>query len=490
MQKISVDLLEPAIAFDRSFQKCIGSCHAYLALREDYREHLRKIQKEIGFKYIRFHGVLCDGVGIYNEDQEGKPYFNFQNLDKIYDFLLDNDIKPFVEFGFMPELLANGSQYCFKYKGYISPPKDYGKWNSLINAFVRHCIERYGLEEVITWRFEVWNEPNLDYFWAGSMEDYFALYRNTADTIKRIDKRLKVGGPATAGNAWIQEIIDFCAKENTPLDFISSHHYSADAVLDLNGNKTAVFTPQNLFTKTIKENTVDKVRNSIFNKAEIHYTEWNATPVHEDVYGKDSEFNPVFVLQTIKDAAGLLDSFSYWTFSDIFEESGPGLTPFSGKYGLLNLHGIKKPVYHAFKFLSDMYDNEIPTYADSVRITKSLYGEYKILTWNMPEVETSDLTGGEWKLKEKKYDEVIRLKNINGTYRVKGYLVNRDNGNSFRKWQEMGSPQYLGKYDIEALKKVSEPLCFVDKIETCEGALDLCHTLSECSFIYYTIETV
>ncbi len=488
MQTISIDLFESAIAFDRSFQKCIGSCHAYLALREDYREHLRKIQMDIGFKYIRFHGVLCDGVGIYNENQEGKPYFNFQNLDKIYDFFIEIGIKPFVEFGFMPEQLASGSQYCFKYKGYISPPKDYDKWNSLIDAFIRHCIERYGLEEVITWRFEVWNEPNLDYFWAGSMEDYFTLYRNTAETVKKIDKRLKVGGPASAGNAWVQEIIDFCAKNGVALDFVSSHHYSANSALDLSGKETAIFTPQNLFVKNIRENTVDKVRNSLFNKAEIHYTEWNATPVHEDVYGKDSEFNPVFALQTIKDTAGLLDSFSYWTFSDIFEESGPGLMPFSGKYGLINLHGIKKPVYHAFKYLSDMYDNEIPTNVDSIRITKSLYGECKILTWNMPEVESSDFTGGEWKLKENRYDEAILLKNINGTYRIKGYLVNKDNGNAFRKWQGMGSPQYLRKYEIEELNKSSEPLCIMDKIEICEGILELRHTLSECSFIFYTIE--
>lgn len=489
MTNITVDILKPSITYDRSFQKCVGSCHAYLALREDYRQHLRRIQKEIGFKYIRFHGIFLDWVGIYNETRDGEVYYNFQNADKIFDFLLETGIKPFVEFSFMPEKLASGREICFKYKCNVTPPKDYILWNNLIKEFVTHYQERYGIEELITWRFEVWNEPDLSAFWTGSMKEYFYLYKNTALTVKSVDKRLKVGGPATSEHKWIAEMLEFCREEKVPLDFISTHTYNTDSALDMDGKGTTVFRSRNEFIKRIKEKTVDLVHNSVFSDIEIHYTEWNVTPVHEDAYGKDSEYNPVFVLEAVKECVGLLDSFSYWTFSDIFEESGPGLYPFSGKYGLLSIHGIKKPSFHAFKYMSSMYDQEIPV-DGSVRVTKSHYGEFRVLAWNVPEVRATDFTGKEWEVEGETRKEAILLENIQGEFRIRGYCMDSVNGNSFRAWKSLGSPQYPDKDMLDKLSAAAEPLCFVDKIETVNGVLKLEHQLGPCSIVFYNIEKV
>ncbi len=489
IRKIFVDAQGRTVKYNRNFQKTTSSCHAYLALREDYRQQLRQIQKEIGFKYIRFHNVLSDEMGIYSETSEGLPVYNFQNLDKIYDFFIENGLKLFVELGFMPRALASGSETIFQYRANITPPKDISKWCGLIHAFVTHCIERYGLEEVITWRFEVWNEPDLKCFWTGSMEEYFSLYKYTALAIKAIDSRLKVGGPATAGHHWIQETLDFCSKEKVPLDFISTHCYSVrDIAIALTNTKTRKFNSPDEFLNEIKELTVDKVRNSSFKDIEIHYTEWNASPSHLDVFGKDSEFNPVFILQTIKDIGGLLDSYAYWTFSDIFEESGPGLMPFSGKYGLLNLHGIKKPGYHAFKFLAEMYDDEIETDQRSLFVTRDCDGNFKILTWNRPEVKRADFNGGEYDLAEEDIDEKIILSNVNGEFRVRCYRVNKKNGNAFRVWQVMGSPQYLTAEMVFKLHKMAEPVCIMDKIVKADGEIALHHIHDSCSLVAYDIE--
>ncbi len=127
--------------------------------------------------------------------------YSFFNTDQIFDFLLSIGMKPFVELSFMPETLASGSKIVFHYQSNVTPPQDYGQWETLIHKLVSHWVERYGIAEVAQWLFEVWNEPNLDNFWTGTQSDYFKLYRVTAEAIKDVDPRLQVGGPVTAQNA-------------------------------------------------------------------------------------------------------------------------------------------------------------------------------------------------------------------------------------------------------------------------------------------------
>src|SRR5919199_712506 len=137
-------------------------------------------------------------------------------------------MKPFVEFGFMPQALASGDKTVFWWKGNITPPKDYGKWEGLVRALVEHWTARYGADEVREWYFEVWNEPNLDAFWSGSQAEYFKLYETTARAVKSVSPEYRVGGPATAGRAWIAETINFAAQRGVPLDFITTHDYGVE----------------------------------------------------------------------------------------------------------------------------------------------------------------------------------------------------------------------------------------------------------------------
>lgn len=488
----SVDLDSVSVPFNRFFQRGVGSCHAYLTLREDFREHVRLAQNEIGFGGIRFHGIFTEYVGVVHngEDADG-PKLNFQNATKIYEFFVEQGMKPFVELGFMPARLASGPQTIFDYRGNITPPKDWAQWTRLVHRFVAHLVGHFGIAEVLTWHFEVWNEPDLhNTFWTGSMEDYFQLYEETARAVKSVDARLRVGGPATSKTMWVPDLLAFCAKQKVPLDFISTHHYCVDADL-VQG------VPEGpMYYRGMKGmvGDVDRVRAQIaasaFPSAELHFTEWNSCPAHEDVYGKDTAFTAAFALQTIKEVSGKVDSYMWWTVSDIFEESGLSLRPFTGKYGLVNQHGIKKPVFHAFRWLARLYDEEIPLAHASARATRSTQGDVRILAWNLPEVIETDLGGGDWKTRGAPRADAFSLKGLSGRYRVRVFTVDDQRGNALHAWRSMGSPDYPKAAEITALKAAAEPVCLRDEVLEINGAFTLTQELAPCALVCWELDRV
>ena len=489
---IRVDFNAPTIPFNRFFQRGVGSCHAYLTLREDLREHVRLAQKEIGFGGIRFHGIFTEYVGVVHnaEDADG-PRLNFQNATKIYEFFVAQGMKPFVELGFMPVRLASGPQTIFDYRGNITPPKDWAQWSRLISRFVTHLVNHFGIAEVLTWHFEVWNEPDLhNTFWTGSMMDYFKLYAETARAVKSVDERLRVGGPATSKTMWVPDLLKFCAEERVPLDFISTHHYCVDADL-VRG------VPEGpMYYRGMKGmvGDVERVRGQIaasaFPKAELHFTEWNSSPAHEDVYGKDTAFTAAFALQTIKEVSGKVDSYMWWTVSDIFEESGLSLRPFTGKYGLVNQHGLKKPVFHAFRWLARQFDAEIPLDHASARATRSPQGDARVLAWNLPEVIETDLGGGDWQTRGAGRTDVFALKGLHGRYRVRCWVVDDQRGNALQAWRALGSPDYPKAAELAAMRSGAEPVCLRDEVVACEGELVLTLELAPCSVSYWELDRV
>src|SRR2546427_668718 len=190
---ITADANAPSRPFPHFWEKMFGSGRAILSLRESYRRDLREIKEATDFEYVRFHAIFHDEVGVYQEDSEGRATYNFSYLDQIYDGLLANGVRPFVELSFMPrQLAANDILHPFWYKPNVSPPKDWEKWDQLITAFAKHLVERYGIDEVASWYFEVWNEPNID-FWAGEPKQatYWQLYDHTARAIKKVNTRLR-----------------------------------------------------------------------------------------------------------------------------------------------------------------------------------------------------------------------------------------------------------------------------------------------------------
>ncbi len=223
-ETIVVDGSAPAHAFSHFWEQMFGSGRAILSLRENYRQDLVAVKQITGFRYVRFHAIFHDEVGIYDEDKHGQPVLNFSYVDQIYDGLLANGLKPFVELSFMPNKLAvKPIIQAFWYKPNVAPPKDWAKWDDLITQFTSHLVDRYGIDEVSQWYFEVWNEPNID-FWGGDPKQatYWELYDHTARAVKAVSPRLRIGGPATAQAAWADAFIQHCAANHVPVDFVST----------------------------------------------------------------------------------------------------------------------------------------------------------------------------------------------------------------------------------------------------------------------------
>lgn len=275
-EAITVDAAAQAHAFPHFWERTFGSGRAILTLRESYRNDLRAVRNVTGFEYVRFHAIFHDETGLYDEDEHGTPVYNFSYIDQIYDGLLVNGIRPLVEISFMPKKLSSdpNALHAFWYKQNVAPPKDWNKWDQLIQAFARHLIQRYGETEVARWYFEVWNEPNID-FWVGvpKQATYFELYDNTARALKAVSPRLRVGGPATAAADWVDAFLAHTEKENVPVDFVSSHGYADDTVENLFHTREDIPMDQRVCR------AVQKVRSQIATSRQpnlpLFWTEWN-----------------------------------------------------------------------------------------------------------------------------------------------------------------------------------------------------------------------
>ncbi len=331
--------------FPHFWEHTVGSGHAPLALRADWQQQLRRAHDELGFRYVRFHGILSDEMGTLI-CQDNELLYSFFNTDQVIDFLLSIGMRPLIELSFMPETLASGHTTVFAYRANVTPPTDYALWSTLVGKLVSHWVARYGVDEVRSWLFEVWNEPNLTAFWTGGQDGYFTLYRETVTAIKNVDDALQVGGPATADNAWVPEFLAYCRSKALPVDFVSTHHYPTDA-FGTPGSDT--ITQLEHAPRHDMRNEVRTVRHEA-GTLPLYYTEWNISSNSRDPM-HDGSFAAAFATRIVMEARGLVQGYSWWAFSDIFAENYFPSVPFHGGFGLLNLHGIAKPSYRAFQLL-------------------------------------------------------------------------------------------------------------------------------------------
>jgi xylan 1,4-beta-xylosidase len=443
-------------------QVCVGAGRANEGLRADWQRQLTSIRKECGFTYLRMHGLLSDDMGVYREDQHGRPEYNWQYIDELYDFLQSIHMKPFVELGFCPSALASGTQTIFWWKGNVTKPKDPKKWGNLIRALVEHFTERYGQAEVRTWYFEVWNEPNLDGFFAGSQQDYFELYRVTASAIKSVSPDYRVGGPATAGCAWIPEFINYCATYRVPVDFISTHDYGVESgYLDETGSAGTVFShdPRSIYGNVLRVR--EQIAASPMPKLELHFTEWSSSytptdPIH------DSYHSAAFILDKLKKAGTAANSMSYWVFSDIFEESGPRFTPFHGGFGLLNYQDIRKPAFFAYQFLNRLGPTELESSDSASYVTTDSSGNLQVLLWDFTVTNPGKSENNQTFYKRDlpaapKGMAKIHLTHLApGRYMQTVYQVGYRVNDAYAAYKDLASPDQLTRAQVEQLRAASD----------------------------------
>lgn len=450
----------------RYYTKCITAGRANEGLRGDWQEQLKTLQSEIGFEYIRFHGIFHDDMAIYDEDEQGNPIFFFGYFDKLFDFILDLGLRPIFELGFMPEKLSSNDSTVFWWKGHACPPKDYGKWELLVSETVRHAISRYGIDEVKNWFFEVWNEPNLGSFWHGTQDEYFELYRSSVKAIKAVDPELKVGGPSTSGADfrddlnYLKEFIDFCGENKLPVDFFSAHPYPTYWPLDTDGNEKMGYMAE---TSTIEH--LDNIRRIVdtspYSRCQIHLTEWNSSPSPRDLI-HDTPFMAPFILYNVSQNFGKVDSLGFWTFTDIFEENGPGKSEFHGGFGLINQNGIKKPSYYAYWFLSKLGDEILE--ADGRKIISKTEDGYTAILWNFCYYKDEFARGDRSALTLTERDGVFKEKEecialtlpLDGKHSVKTYKLGKKSS-ALHNWVKLGAPESPSKAQVKLLKEQSVP---------------------------------
>ena len=442
---IRIDPAAPGRPFPHYWERMFGSGRAILSLRESYRRDLREVREATGFQYVRFHAILDDEVGVYSENGDGEPVYNFSYVDQIYDGLLENHVRPFVELSFMPAALAEHPVFqSFWYKPIVSPPKSWRKWDDLISHFARHLVDRYGIEEVSRWYFEVWNEPNLD-FWAGDPkeETYYRLYDETARTLKSVNPRLRVGGPATAQAAWVDRFIRHCVENGVPVDFVSSHVYANDSAKDALGKDEPISRLQMVCRAIQKVHT--QIEASARADLPLIWSEYNASYKNEPSV-TDSEFMGPWLADTIRQCDGLPDMLSFWTFSDVFEEQGVVKQPFYGGFGLLAEWGIPKPSFNAFKLLHRLGTQRLAPGEQSALVTRRSDGAVVIAVWNLALPEEP---GRQKTVK-------IVLRGLSGHNQALVTRVDSTHGSVRNAYEGMGKPEFPTPDQIKALRKAGE----------------------------------
>ncbi|HEX5118632.1 MAG TPA: hypothetical protein VFW65_25900 [Pseudonocardiaceae bacterium] len=329
----------------------------------EFAEALRMAHQDLGVTHVRAHAVLHDDNHVVRDDLS----YDFSLVDGLYDGLLALGVRPVVELSFMPAgLAADPDQTVFDYRGIISPPKDWDRWGDLVGALARHLVDRYGIDEVAGWGFEVWNEPNLVVFWSGTRADYLRLYDETARALKAVDSRLLVGGPSTAAGEWVEALVAHAAETGVPLDFLTTHTY---------GN--------------LPLDTLPSLRRHGLPAVPVWWTEWGVGsthfgPIHDGVQGAP------FVLSGFQAAQGRVDALAYWVISDHFEELGRPPRLFHNGFGLLSVGNLRKPRYWAAHLAAHLGDDVLASRVDGdgadvlVHAWAAMHddGTVDVLLWN------------------------------------------------------------------------------------------------------------
>jgi len=460
---LTVDASAPEHPLPHFWEHMFGSGRAILSLRESYRDDLRTVENVTDFQYVRFHAIFHDEVGVYDEDAQGNPVYNFSYVDQIYDGLLQNRIRPFIELSFMPnKLAAKDIHQAFWYKPNISPPKDWNRWEELVYQFTKHLVDRYGVDEVSHWYFEVWNEPNID-FWAGDpkQETYWQLYDHAAAAVKRVSPRLHIGGPATAQAAWVDAFIAHCVQNHVPVDFVSTHVYGNDTAQNVFGTNENI--PRDQMVCRAAKKVHDQIAASARTDLPLIFSEYNASYATELAI-TDSIYMGPWMADTIRQCDGLVDAMSYWTFSDVFEEQGVVKQPFYGGYGLIAEGGIPKPAYAAFEVLHELGNDRISLDSNSALLTRRPDRTLVLAVWNLVPPDQNGAVK----------TVTIHFKNAGDLHRATISRVDHDHGDVHSAYEKMGSPRYPTQAQLQELRQAAQlPSPEIENIKNGEMTISL-----------------
>lgn len=452
---------------------CVGTGRFDLGLRRDYQDSLALVQREIGFRHIRGHGVLSDPVGIYRPYEHAGSRgvrYAFSYLDQVLDAYLELGIRPLLELGFMPKALASGDQTVFWWEANTTPPNDRREWTALVRATVAHLVDRYGLDEVRHWPIEVWNEPSLKEFWPGAdQETYHQFYEATAHAVKEVDASLSVGGPALSprNDGWLERFAEFAADREVPVDFVSLHAYSSGPAQHVPfGTHQTLKPASDLLDQFAAPRRL--LAGTALAGLPVHITEFNSSyrpdnPIH------DTAFQAAYLAPVLAAGGDLVDSFAYWTFCDVFEEVGIPTALLHGGFGLVSHRQIKKPMFHLYAFLARMGERLLARGSDHL-VTRDETGRITVLAW--APVDVTDLSaGGGHRLR-------LSVPLDGPAAFLHRSIVDEQRGNAWAAWCEMGRPAAPRPAQLDALRELAEPARAHCRLPVVNGRVEVDLTLA------------
>jgi xylan 1,4-beta-xylosidase len=466
-RQIVANLATSTGAVDRFFDLSVGSDYPGTLIRDDSQAQLKLAVDELGFRYIRFHAIFHDVLGTVRTE-DGKTVYDWAKIDQLYDGLQARHIKPFVELGFTPKALATSQNSIFYWQGNTSHPNPNG-WRDLMDAFIRHIETRYGKDEVRSWYFEVWNEPNLSGFWEDAdQKAYFELYDLTAKTIKSIDPALKVGGPSTAGAAWISEFLAHVKLSGAGVDFVTTHTYGVQGgFLDEEGKGDTELDPSPDAIVGDVRRVREQISASPFPGLPLYFTEWSTSYTPRDSV-HDSYISAPYILTKLKASQGLLQGMSYWTYTDLFEEPGPPTAAFQGGFGLLNPQGIRKPAFFAYKYLHALQGDSLAT-SDPQAMLATKDGNLTAVIWDFeqPDQKVSNRPFYTRVVPARPAAPVqLQVTHLvpSTAYSLEVHRTGYHTNDAYSAYIEMGSPKDLTTAQIAQLNKLTQDLPHTDQV--------------------------
>lgn len=480
--ELTVDTLSvsaPTKHLTHNFKTFISVGRAKELLNSDIRNMLKDIQTQIGYKYIKFHGILSDDMMVVSR-AGGKLAFHYTLVDQVLDFLLSIGLKPLIQFSFMPRELASDSSKTVCYSPFItSPPREMYEWDLLIGDFTKHILERYGSTEVTTWLFTVWNEPMTSKSMFGFGDDalFFRFYKHTFHSVKKVCKDICFGSPSllymeNLGNdSWIRAFTAYARKNDCLPEFVNVHYY-ADVIPTTNNQN---YNIGRAATSTFPKRTDDfslwigslrKVLSALnLSGLPVYLTEWNFTFSHRNLVN-DTCFKSCYIMKNLLKNYDRLASFGYWSLTDLIEENPLPDTLFHGGLGIYTTNGLRKNVFYTFYFVNMLGDELIAT-DDGYFITRKPDSSYQIITYNYVHYGNLFASGELFDITETSrysaFDMSRKLRIsftlddlVPGRYEIREYFVNREYGSAYDIWINLGGVP-LNPKDTDLLRGLCVP---------------------------------
>ncbi len=461
-------------------------------LSETVREEVRRMQRDIGFRYIKVTGVFSDELRLYSETKEGKAVYSFAYVDQIFDFLTEVRLKPLIQLSFMPRQLAKNPDR-FLFNDLVSEPKSLTRWAELVEVFTRHILSRYGGEEVQSWMLCPWHQPDTaNMYGFRDSESFYVFYKASYDAVKKCDPDISFGIPPTFYilqknyTNWYRPFLDWCDAHDCSPDFLCFDYYdtiqstvkdSGHEMFGFVGSMTLRDAPDGLSTFVTQIKRENRERRNV----PIYLAEWNTSPSQQDLLN-DTCFKSCYLAKNLLENIDTLDGFGYWSLTDWMGEAPLPEEMFFGGLGLFTAGGIPKAAFYALTLLSKL-GNQLLSRGDGWFLTKN-QADYQMILYNYRHFSQLYAAGEKFDMTfhdrytpftpEQSMDFHIRMSGMeNGSYTVRETVVSRKYGSAFDQWLRMGGMELHSGEELDCLLSHAKPQVTKYRVEAQKHILEI-----------------